>query len=103
MSEPKRCSYEGCDRPFLAKGLCSTHYGRRKRAIAAEDRASRKPLPHQRPQVAMPNGGGKYEPQSLKQAQLEAERRILASIEASHVEQADRLRAEMAAGRRARR
>ena len=23
---PRKCSFDGCDKPFLAKSLCSAHY-----------------------------------------------------------------------------
>jgi hypothetical protein len=23
---PRKCSFDGCDKPFLAKGYCSAHY-----------------------------------------------------------------------------
>lgn len=34
--ELRTCSDEGCERPALAKGLCSTHYHARRRAKAGE-------------------------------------------------------------------
>ena len=46
------CTHPGCDRPAMGKGLCATHYGRKRRAdlaaLTPEERAERAALAAER-------------------------------------------------------